>query len=73
MPTTSPDRYTDYNATGAKPSMKCYEPTPDGQHIPSGCAVGGRSGYSIKLISCDIVKSLPSATDTPTNINAYCK
>ena len=78
MPTTNPDRYNDYNATGAKPSMKCYEPTPyepppNGRHIPSGCAVGGRSGYSIKLISCDIVKSLPSVTDTPTNMDAYCK
>ena len=72
MPTTSPDRYTDYNATGANPSMKCYEPTPDGQHIPSGCAVGGRSGYSVKLISCDVVRSLPSATGTPSNIDAYC-
>ena len=73
MPTTSPDRYTDYNASGANPSMKCYEPTPDGQHIPSGCAVGGRSGYSVKLISCDVVRSLPSATATPDIMDIYCK
>ena len=73
MPTTSPDRYTDYNAPGANPSMKCYEPTPDGQHIPSGCAVGGRSGYSVKLISCDVVRSLPSATATPDIMDIYCK
>lgn len=73
MPTTSPLRYEDYNASSPppKPFMKCYQPTQHPKHIPSGCAVGGRSGYSVKLISCDTVSSQPGIE--PTNLDVYCQ
>ena len=75
MPTTSQDRYAAglYN-TPPDTFMKCYETTKDGFHIPSGCAVGGRSGYSVKLVSCDIIQSLPGVTSKPTDLSDnYCQ
>ena len=32
--------------------------TEDDHHIPTGCAEGGRSGYSVKLISCETARAL---------------
>ena len=64
-PTTEKLRYADDNLeSGPKGEKhmfaKCYKQTPqqaDGQfQIPSGCVEGGRSGYSIKLVSCNFVK-----------------
>lgn len=75
MPTTSQDRYAaDLYGTPPDTFMKCYETTKDGFHIPSGCAVGGRSGYSVKLVSCDIIQSLPGITSKPTDLSDnYCQ
>ena len=72
VPTTSRDRYNDYSTPDPENFMKCYKPTQDPYHIPSGCAVGGRSGYSVKLISCETVDTQPGPE--PTNINPdYCQ
>ena len=79
VPTVHHDRYSDFNFDNAGLEyafMKCYKPTKKDSgtnHIPYGCAEGGRSGYSVKLVSCDIIRSLPSATKTPTNLATnYC-
>ena len=72
VPTTSRDRYNDYSTPDPKNFMKCYKPTQSPYHIPSGCAVGGRSGYSVKLISCETVDIQPGLK--PTNMNPdYCQ
>ena len=69
-PTIKPERYHNYNS-GASANdymfAKCYKQTPEqpDAQIPSGCVEGGRSGYSIKLISCNFAKTLnpPPPTD----------
>lgn len=77
VPTAHPDRYNDFNAAGPEIFMRCYKPTRKDQqtdHIPYGCAEGGRSGYSVKLVSCDIINSLSSPTQKPTSLNqSYCQ
>lgn len=72
MPSTNPYRYNDYGTPDPAAFMKCYKPTKKDYHIPSGCAVGGRSGYSVKLISCETVDTQPGIK--PTNLNPiYCQ
>ena len=42
--------------------------------VPSSCAAGGRSGYSVKLLSCESMREIYDNTDTekPSNLNEYC-
>ena len=52
-PTINKSRYEDYSFP--EDFAKCYKPT---DKVPSACAVGGRAGYSVKLFSCNIAKTL---------------
>ena len=54
LPTTKNTRYEDYSFP-EEDFAKCFKPT---DKVPSGCAVGGRAGYSVKLFSCNIAKTL---------------
>ena len=49
--------------------LKCPGKALANMPVPSACASGGRSGYSVKLISCEIAASLPSH---PVPMNEYC-
>ena len=49
--------------------LKCPHKALANMPVPSACAGGGRSGYSVKLISCEIAASLSSH---PAPINEYC-
>ena len=49
--------------------MECSGPAREDMPVPSACASGGRSGYSVKLISCETVKDF---ADQPSNIDEYC-
>ena len=74
VPPIKPDRYDSYEEHEKSPFMKC--PTPDSKtsdkHVPSGCARGGRAGYSVKLISCKMVEAL-SPGNRPAGFNdKYC-
>jgi len=73
VPHTSRDRYEDYSTFPARMFAKCYEstdnPNPALKPIPSGCSVGGRSGYSIKLISCETVDQF---SQQASNHQEYC-
>ena len=76
MPTTQKTRYAvnAYKTPDPKTFMKCYKTTKENLHVPSGCAVGGRSGYSVKLVSCDVIHSLPSDTSKPPGFpDGYCQ
>ena len=60
---------------GIKPArsfLKCKHPALKGMPVPSSCAAGGRSDYSVKLISCETVQGFPSGTKKPGNISEYC-
>ena len=52
--------------------LKCKHPALKGMPVPSSCAAGGRSDYSVKLISCETVQGFPSETKKPGNISEYC-
>ena len=67
-PSTKRDRYQKYDFPD-KMFTKCYKPSDKGGAIPSGCAEGGRSGYSIKTISCDMVQTFEPQ---PPNLSEYC-
>ena len=41
-----------------KPFMECGGQALEGRPVPSACAQGGRSSYSVKLISCEAVERL---------------
>ena len=59
-PVTTRERYSGYGfpqEVFAKCIRTAADPT---KSIPSGCAVGGRAGYSVKLISCDQAKIFPN-------------
>ena len=65
-PTSDPERYGNYNEpeldsgdSNAPPFMRC-DPHVQSRNmpVPSSCVGGGRSGYSVKLISCDIVRRM---------------
>ena len=49
--------------------LKCPYPAKENMPVPSACAAGGRSGYSVKLLSCEIVKDLKPK---PSNLDEYC-
>ena len=49
--------------------LKCDGPALPNMPVPSACAHGGRSGYSVKLISCEMVRNFSLQ---PDNINEYC-
>ena len=49
--------------------LQCPFPAEGKMPVPSACAAGGRSGYSVKLISCETVKDFDLK---PDNIDAYC-
>ena len=71
--TTSEERYMDYKQPSSIPTFsKCHKQTPltKDTQIPSGCVEGGRSGYSVKLVSCSLVKS--SLNPKPADISEYC-
>ncbi len=72
-PTTQLDRYESYSFP-ERMFAKCYSHTSHSSRrqlkpIPSGCERGGRSGYSIKTISCDLVSTLDPQ---PDNLSEYC-
>ena len=54
--------------------LKCGHPALRDRPVPSSCAVGGRSGYSVKLVSCESMKEIYDNTDTdkPGNLDEYC-
>ena len=71
-PTTRKDRYKHYGFP-EKIFMKCQQPASKQQIkylIPSSCAAGGRSGYSVKLISCEQVKRF---SNRPPSLDSYCE
>ena len=71
-PTTKKEIYGHYSFP-ARTFMKCQQPASKNQTkylTPSSCAAGGRSGYSVKLISCEHVRSLPNP---PPSLNSYCE
>ena len=49
--------------------LKCNGTANENMPVPSACASGGRSGYSVKLISCEVVKDFDLK---PSNVNEYC-
>ena len=49
--------------------LKCRHKALDGMPVSSSCVGLGRTGYSVKLISCDKVKSLNLK---PDDIDSYC-
>ena len=55
-PPITPDRYRDYTLNDLT-FLKCQAPAKTGMPSPSACAIGGRSGYSVKLISCEALSS----------------
>ena len=64
VPTPTMERYDDY---GFPTDIfgKCRAVAKDEEHVPSGCVTGGRAGYSVKLISCEMAKTFqpaPSST-----------
>ena len=62
----------DYNQYGLDKDrfLKCKDGVAvKGRPVPSACAAGGRSGYSVKLISCEAVKDF---SNKPSDIDDYC-
>ncbi len=73
VPPTQRERYSNYSFP-EKMFAKCYTHTGNSSisnllPIPSGCSKGGRSGYSIKMVSCDLVKTFQPQ---PNNLQAFC-
>lgn len=66
-PTTEPERYEKYDFP--ENFLKCEHAAFKDMPVPSACSVGGRSDYSVKLISCEVVKDLEPK---PGNIDEYC-
>ena len=64
-PTLRKERYDSH--TFPEAFMRCQSPA--SKFIPSGCVRGGRSGYSVKLISCGHVRRL---LNRPSNWGDYC-
>ena len=59
-PVTAMERYDNYSFPG-EIFRKCHGVAEDDEPIPTGCAEGGRSGYSVKLISCEAAEGLKPA------------
>ena len=58
-PPTLPKRYEDYDVNLSDTNfLKCQKYASHEKPIPSGCTQGGRAGFSVKLISCEMAKSL---------------
>ena len=77
VPTSDFERYGDYNAPSSPDSslfMKCNPPVKaeddpsQRMPVPSSCVGGGRSGYSVKLISCDMVKNKFGWNNAPAEL-----
>lgn len=66
-PTRDPLRYNEYKFP--EDFLTCVHTALKGKAVQSSCAVGGRSGYSVKLISCEAVQAMDSP---PPDINEYC-
>ena len=66
--TTKPNRYKEYSFP-EDTFLECEGPALKGMPVPSACASGGRSGYSVKLISCEIAKDLEPQ---PSDIDDFC-
>ena len=67
--------YEEYVSSSVFPDssfLKCKHPALKAMPVPSSCVVGGRSDYSVKLISCEAVQGFPSETKKPGNISEYC-
>ena len=65
VPTPAMERYDDYSSFPTDIFGKCRAVAKDGEPVPSGCVTGGRAGYSVKLISCEMAKTFqpaPSST-----------
>ena len=67
-PTEERDRYFKYRFPKKK-FLKCSGSAAKDMPVPSSCAIGGRSDYSVKLISCETVNDLDPK---PGNIDEYC-
>ena len=71
-PPAKPRLYAGYDDINTSPFMKCDKVDSQDRPVPSGCAQGGRSGYSVRMISCKTVKNYPSSS-WPRPIDPYCK
>ena len=63
-PYTEKERYDNYDFP-EEIFGKCQEVAKDGEPVPSGCVIGGRAGYSVKLISCEIASTLKPELTVP--------
>ena len=64
VPIPTMERYDDYDFP-TDIFGKCRAVAKDREPVPSGCVTGGRAGYSVKLISCEMAKTFqpaPSST-----------
>ena len=52
--------------------LNCDFPALQNMPVPSSCVGLGRTGYSVKLISCDKVKNDSDFKPKPDNIDDYC-
>ena len=66
--TREANRYKEYGFPD-KTFLECGDKALEDMPVSSACASGGRSGYSVKLISCEIAKDLEPKID---NISEYC-
>ncbi|MBC6414796.1 MAG: hypothetical protein GDA46_00150 [Bdellovibrionales bacterium] len=64
----SPLNYTNYDHQ-MNNFLTCQFKAEEGQRVPSSCVGRGRTGYSVKLISCNMVRTFKSKPDT---INEFC-
>ena len=65
--------YRTYDFPGNDVFLKCDGRALRGMPVASACVKGGRSGYSVKLISCDTVQSFPTGeTKKPDPMDGYC-
>ena len=70
-PTTNENRYADYNPddeTSRSLALNCIGKAVVDSPVPTACAAGGRSGYSVKLISCEVINT----EDLPGGKNEWC-
>lgn len=59
-PTTNRERYTNYDFP-TDTFAQCYKTT---DKNPSACIQGGRTGYSVKMLSCNLVQTFSEKPDT---------
>ena len=63
-----PVNYNQYKLK-ANRFLKCKGPALENMPSPSACAQGGRSGYSVKLISCSAVRDF---RNKPSTLDEFC-